>query len=566
MHLVWNFKFNKAIPMGVLPDKYEKYLQFFKFILKYRNMDIFADQELSDSEFYSAEKREWEHNPEELVKDLKKMGPTYIKLGQLLSTRSDLLPEPFLEALSALQDDVERISYEEVQEVFQEEIGDRISKAFASFDPEPIAAASIGQVHKAVLHSGKQVAVKIQRPGIRKKFLEDLDTLMNLSEKAEAYFKESRKYSIHETVEELRYILLQELNYTKEAENLVRLKENMEEFTLLFVPGIVEDYCSSRVLTMEFVEGQKVTSLSPFQLQELPREKMVDDFVKGYLKQIIVDGFAHADPHPGNIHVMKSGKLALMDLGMVARFDDSIKENILKLMIGLGENDGEEVTKVLLEMSHYDEREADVENFRRNVLRKVQENRDKKAEELQNGKTIMEINKIAAQMQIKLPIEFVSLGKILLNLDLIIAFLAPEYNFQKTIRNYVQNLMRKNMLQELKTGNVLRNILESKELLENLPHRLNKLTEDLSENKFRIKMDVFDEHRFILAFQKVANRITSGLIIASLILGAALIMRIPTAWTLWGYPGFAVILFVFAALIGFYLMYQILFKDEENRK
>lgn len=566
MHLVWNFKFNKAIPMGVLPDKYEKYLQFFKFILKYRNMDIFADQELSDSEFYSAEKREWEHNPEELVKDLKKMGPTYIKLGQLLSTRSDLLPEPFLEALSALQDDVERISYEEVQEVFQEEIGDRISKAFASFDPEPIAAASIGQVHKAVLHSGKQVAVKIQRPGIRKKFLEDLDTLMNLSEKAEAYFKEPRKYSIHETVEELRYILLQELNYTKEAENLVRLKENMEEFTLLFVPGIVEDYCSSRVLTMEFVEGQKVTSLSPFQLQELPREKMVDDFVKGYLKQIIVDGFAHADPHPGNIHVMKSGKLALMDLGMVARFDDSIKENILKLMIGLGENDGEEVTKVLLEMSHYDEREADVENFRRNVLRKVQENRDKKAEELQNGKTIMEINKIAAQMQIKLPIEFVSLGKILLNLDLIIAFLAPEYNFQKTIRNYVQNLMRKNMLQELKTGNVLRNILESKELLENLPHRLNKLTEDLSENKFRIKMDVFDEHRFILAFQKVANRITSGLIIASLILGAALIMRIPTAWTLWGYPGFAVILFVFAALIGFYLMYQILFKDEENRK
>src|SRR5690625_6165624 len=192
-------------------------------------MDIFADQELSDSEFYSAEKREWERDPEELVEDLKKMGPTYIKLGQLLSTRSDLLPEPFLEALSSLQDDVERISYEEVEESFQEVIGDRISKAVASFEPEPIAADSIGQVHKAVLHSGKQVAVKIQRPGIRKKFLEDLDTLMNLSEKAEAYFKEPRKYSIHETVEELRYILLQELNYTKEAENLVRLKENMEE-------------------------------------------------------------------------------------------------------------------------------------------------------------------------------------------------------------------------------------------------------------------------------------------------------------------------------------------------
>lgn len=546
--------------MGILPEKYEKYISFFKFILKYRNDDIF----LEDNQEEPAEAKEWEHSPEELVEDLKKMGPTYIKLGQLLSTRSDLLPEPFLEALATLQDDVESVPYEEIERIFQEEIGERISKAFSSFDKKPLASASIGQVHKAVLHSGKTVAVKIQRPKIQEKFIEDLETLMTLSEKAEAISEETRKFSLYDTVEELRYILLQELDYEKEADNLKRLKENMAEFKHLKVPYVVEDYSAEKVLTMEYIKGQKATTLSAFQKENLPKEKMIDDFVKGYLKQIIVDGFAHADPHPGNIHVLKSGKLAMMDLGMVARFDEIIKENILKLMIGLSDGDGEEVTKVLLEISEYDENNTDINKFRRNVLRKVQENQDQKAENLQNGRTIMQINKIAAQLEIKLPVELVSLGKILLNMDQITAVLTPEYKLQETVKKYMKQLMKHEMFNQLKTGNVLRNILESKELLENMPYRLNKITEDLADHQFKMKLDVIDERRFILALQKVANRIASALIVAALILGAALIMRIPTEWTIWGYPGFAVLFFIFAALIGLYLIYQILFKDEEE--
>lgn len=550
--------------MGILPEKYDKYVRFFQFILKYRNANIFSDEDLGEDQLKEVE--DWDHSPEELVEDLKKMGPTYIKLGQLLSTRSDLLPEPFLEALATLQDDVDSIPYKEVEEIFREEIGERISKAFSFFDEEPLASASIGQVHKATLHSGKEVAVKIQRPGIRKKFLEDLDTLMNLSEKAESLFEETKKFSLHDTVEELRYMLLQELDYEKEADNLALLKKNMKEFRFLYVPSTIESYCSKKVLTMEYIEGQKVTTLSPFQLEDLPKKKMMDDFIKGYLKQIIVDGFAHADPHPGNIHVMKTGKLALMDLGMVARFDAGIRESILKLMIGLSEGNGEEVNNVLLEISEYDPKKADLVRFKREVLRKVQENQHKKAADMQNGRTIMEINQIAVHLHIKLPVEMVSLGKILLNMDQIIAVLTPDYDLQKTVKSYMEQLLKHNMLEELKQGNILRNILESKELLEKMPYRINKISEDLAEHKFRIKMDVIDERQFVLAFQKVANRITSGLIVASLILGAALIMRIPTSWTILGYPGFAVLLFIFAALIGLYLIYQILFKDEENPK
>lgn len=543
--------------MGILPEKYDRYIRFFKFILKYRNDDLFAG---------NTETAEWDHSPEELVEDLKEMGPTYVKLGQLLSTRSDMLPEPFLDALATLQDDVESIPYKEVESIFREETGERISKAFTDFEQEPLASASIGQVHKATLHSGQTVAVKIQRPHIEKDFKEDLDTLLTLSEKAESFSEESRKFSLHETIEELRYILLQELDYEKEAENLVLLRKNMAPFAYLYVPEVIPDYSGKRVLTMEYIDGKKATKLSPFQLESLPTEEMADDFVKGYLQQIIVDGFAHADPHPGNIHVMKTGKLALMDLGMVARFDDSMRENILKLMIGLGENDGEAVTRVLLEISQYDPERINEQKYKKNILRKMQENQNKKARDLQNGKTIMEINKISAQLGIKLPVELVSLAKILLNMDQIIAILSPDYNLQKTVRNYVQQLMKEHMWKELKTGDLLRNMLESKELLEKLPYRLNKISDDLAHHRFKIKMDVFDQHKFVLALQKVANRITAGVIVAALIIGAALIMRIPTGWTIAGYPGFPVLLFILAALIGFYLVYQILFRDENEKE
>src|SRR5699024_7448925 len=195
--------------------------------------------------------------------------------------------------------------YKEVEQLFREEIGDRISKAFKSFNKEPMASASIGQVHEAVLHSGEKVAVKIQRPGIRKKFVDDLDTLMEISETAEKHSKTARKISLHSNIEKLRYILLQKLDYQKEAQNLKVLKENMKEFKHLYVPGIIPSYCSQRILTMEFVDGFKVTSLSPFQLENLPKEALVNDLIKGYLKQIIVDGFAHADPHPGNVNITK---------------------------------------------------------------------------------------------------------------------------------------------------------------------------------------------------------------------------------------------------------------------
>jgi ubiquinone biosynthesis protein len=553
--------------MGLLPDNYEKYVRFFGFIYKYWNSDVFAQ---SSASVLDAEVEEGaEHDaaePKEFAEDLKKMGPTYVKLGQLLSTRPDLLPEPYLAELATLQDDVEEISYEEVEAIFHEELGVSISKAFKDFTKEPMASASIGQVHLAVLRSGEPVAVKIQRPGIRKRFVEDLDALFEMSKLAVKYTDSAKKYAVDEVIEELRYILLKELDYTTEAQNLLTLKKNLQEFEHLYVPAPISSFCSSKVLTMELVEGKKVTKVSGYSRTEIDYKPMVDDLVHAYLKQCIVDGFVHADPHPGNIHFTEDRKLALMDLGMVAHFSHNLKEKIMRLMIALSDYEGDKVTNILLDMSEYDEHEADVHVFRKNILRLVQEGEHAKATDMQTGRLLIHINRVAAQTGIHIPVELNILGKILLNMDQIVAVLTPEYDLQKTVRDYVENLMQKMMWKELRPGNFFQMLLDAKELVENIPQRLDKISENLANNELKIKVDAIDERRFTDAFEKVANRITMGLIVAAMIIGAAMLMRVPTAWTIFGYPGLAIILFLTAACIGFYLIYQILIHHDHFEK
>lgn len=222
--------------MSILPDTLERYRNFIGFMLKYRNSNLFQetsknalDQKTKDSN----DDKEYDQSPEELIADLKQMGPTYIKMGQLLSTRPDLLPDRYLEALSTLQDEVEPIPFEKIHHIIEEEIGTRISKAFESLEKKPLASASIGQVHRAVLRSGKPVAVKIQRPDIRKKFLEDLDTLKELIDLAMKHSEKARRYAFDDVLEELRHILLQELDYNRETQNLIALGKNLKAFKSL---------------------------------------------------------------------------------------------------------------------------------------------------------------------------------------------------------------------------------------------------------------------------------------------------------------------------------------------
>ncbi|NND87797.1 MAG: AarF/ABC1/UbiB kinase family protein [Flavobacteriaceae bacterium] len=555
--------------MSFLPAHLERYRKFFSFLIKYWNSDIVTyTSSKAMGEVSIEDTHEYDQEPEEFAEDLKQMGPTYIKLGQLLSTRPDLLPDAYLKVLTGLQDDIDPISAEDIHQIIEEELGVRISKAFAEFDDTPIANASIGQVHAAVLHSGKKVAVKVQRPAIRERFLADLDTLQEMADWAHKHSEGAKKYNVSDLVEELRYTLLKELDYTVEAQNLIALANNLQKFEHLFVPQPILDYSSSRVLTMEYVEGKKVTKVSPLRRMEINLEPLVDDLIEGYLQQVVVDGFAHADPHPGNVHITPQNRLALMDLGMVARFSKELQDEILQLLIGLSNYNSEQVIHVLLSISQYDQEKATVETFKKGIARLVLENQNRATQQMETGRIIIQMNRIAAHNGIQLPVALNMLAKILLNMDQIVAGLAPKYDVNKTIRRYVHQLMHSKMVDELKPENLFNVVLESKKLAEKMPERLNAILENLAANRLKIKVDAIDEQRFTDAFQKVANRITLGLIIAALIIGAALLMQIPTTWILFGYPALAIILFLSAALLGFYIVYGILFKDQDfnNKK
>ncbi|GAA4469622.1 AarF/UbiB family protein [Nemorincola caseinilytica] len=553
--------------MSSIPTKFQRYVKFIGFLVKYWNSDVMghAASTLNSDVVHDDQSHKSYEKPEELIEDLKDMGPTWVKLGQLLSTRPDLLPEEYLQALSTLQDNVEQVSYSEILPIVEEELGVRISKGFASFDEMPLASASIGQVHKAILRSGKEVVVKIQRPGIRQKFVEDLDTIQEIVDLAMKYSRSARKYALGEILEELRHILLNELDYNKEAQNLVTLGENLREFRGIIVPMPVPDYCTSRVLTMEYIKGRKVTEISPLIRTEVDLRPLVDTLVECYLKQIIIDGFAHADPHPGNVHLTDDNMIVLMDLGMVARFSNAVRDKMLKLLIAIGNADGDAVASTLLQLSAHD-REVDTDHFRRNVNRLVLDNSRYSAKEMQTGKLLIQINQLAAEEGIKIGAELNVVGKILGNLDRIVAVLSPHFDLRSSIREHLEDLLRRKLLKELRPENMLEAIVELKNLGKNLPARINAITEKIANNELEIRVNAIDEKRFTDGFQKVANRITLGLIIASIIIGAAMLMRVPSTFSILGYPGLAMLFFITAAAAGFYLIYIIIFKDEDFRK
>lgn len=531
-------------------------------MLKYWNSDLLNDTTSQAMEEETVRSfSDYEQSPEELVDDLKKMGPTYIKLGQLLSTRPDLLPDRYLKALASLQDDLPPISYEEVQEIVEHEVGEKISKAFNSFEKEPLASASIGQVHLAELRSGKKVAVKVQRPGIRKKFLDDLKTLEEVAALAVKHTQAGKQYGFDDVLAELKRIMLQELDYLREANNLVTLGTNLKEYRRLIVPQPIPDYTTSRVLTMEYVKGKKITSVSPLKKTENDYTPLVDELVHAYLKQIVSDGFVHADPHPGNIHLLENEKIALMDLGMVANFSTRMQDYLLRLLLGLSKNEGEEIADILLEMSEK-QKDTSEEQFRKDISVIVESNRNSTAKDMQTGKLLIQMNRSAAKNGIHLPVDVNILGKVLLNMDQIIAFLAPEYDLQEAVKKYMHKLMQSKMIKELAPEEMFSLLLESKNLVEHLPSRINKITENLANNKFKIAIDAIDEKSFTGGFQKVANRITLGLIIASMIIGAAMLMNIPSVFTIFGYPGLAIIFFLLAAIGGLALSYIIIFRDK----
>jgi predicted unusual protein kinase regulating ubiquinone biosynthesis (AarF/ABC1/UbiB family) len=503
--------------------------------------------------------------PEQLSADLERLGPTYVKVGQLLSTRADLLPAAFLEALTRLQDRVEPFPYADVEAIVTAELGVKISKAFAEFEKTPVAAASLGQVHRARLRNGRPVAVKVQRPGIQDQILKDLEVLAEIAESADEHTEAGQRFGFSGMLEEFRKTLLRELDYRLEARNLETLATNLAEFDRIVVPAPVEDYTTSRVLTTDYIRGQKVTSLHPVVQLDLDGDVLAEQLFRAYLKQILVDGFVHADPHPGNVFLTEDNQIALLDLGMVARISPSMQERLLQVLIAISEGRGDDAASAGLRigrpLAHFDETE-----FRRHVTDLVGQGHGARMDQLQVGKVVLAFTRLCGQSGIRVPPELTMLGKALLNLDQIGRTLDPRFDPNAAIRSYAAEITRQRMLKALSPGHFLETALELKDFVQHLPGRVNKIMDLAASNSLQVGVDAIDEKVLVEGFQKVANRITVGLILAALIVGAAMLMRVETSFRILGYPGLAMLCFIAAAGGGLTLVLSIVRSDIHRDK
>jgi ubiquinone biosynthesis protein len=551
---------------SIKPEYLKRYKDVAMLFWKYGRSDLVAP-ELLDGDFssngHTDHQLEDAKKPDELAKDLEQMGPVYVKIGQLLSSRPDILPQPYIKALTRLQDKLEPFSFGEVERIVEEELKVRISKAFQFFDSTPMASASLGQAHRAILRDGRAVAVKVQRPGIEDIARMDMDVLRDISEFLDNHTKLGQQYRSSEILKEFQRTLADELDYRKEASHLEEIGKNLTEFDRIVVPQPVHDYTTSKVLTMDYVRGKKITALSPLREVELDGHALAEQLFHAYLKQILVDGLFHADPHPGNIFITDDNRIALLDLGMVGHLAPSLQEELLKLMLAISDGRGDEAAAIGLKIGERVDIEAPFveQNFEREVgrvvTRKLGTGSASSLEHMQIGGAIMELSHVAIQNGIRLPNEFALLGKALLNLDEIGRTLDPKYDPNAAIREHASELMQERMTKSISPTAVLTAAIEAKEFVQEFPRRANRILDALSKNELKVQVDAIEEKTLIDGFQKIANRITTGVILAALIIGAAMLMRVDTAFRIFGYPGLAMLCFIGAALGGLWLIVEI---------
>lgn len=559
------------MPISLKPKHLGRYTDLARLLVKYGRRDLVEGSGLEEALPKEERPSRSEHGDRPnadaaaLADDLEKLGPTYIKLGQLLSTRADILPMAYMEALSRLQDKVEPFPSPVAEQIIQDELGVRISKLFATFESKPIAAASLGQVHRATLRDGRPVAIKVQRPDIRERIMADLEALNEVAEFIDEHTELGRRYGMAGMLGEFRQSLLRELDYVREAQNLSVFRENMREYDRIEIPAPIMDYTTSRVLTMEWVHGEKVTDIPPVRLIELDGAALGDVLFEAYLKQILVDGIFHADPHPGNVFLTDDDRIALIDLGMVGYVTESMQEQLLKLLIAISDGKGEEAANTAASMGERLE-DFNRQKYTREISNLVAMHRDSTMDDMDVGRVVVEITRISGENGARQPVELTMLGKTLLNLDRVATTLAPEFNVNEAIRRKAGSLMRRRMLRQMSPTQALAGALELNEFVQELPGRLNRLMDRVADNRIRIKVDAIDETELISGMQKIANRITTGLILAALIVGAAMLMRVPTSFTIFGYPGFAILLFVGAVIGGLLLVHDIITHDRRSRR
>jgi len=505
---------------------------------------------------------------EAFASKLKEMGSTYVKFGQLLSTRPDIVPQEYIVTLESLQDNLDPFSFADVERIIEEDLGVRISKAFESFDASPLAAASLGQVHRAVLRDGREVVVKVQRPQVREQVQKDLEVFNDIAVEMERHTEIGRKLNLIGALEQAKTVLYNELNYLQEARNTEALRINLADFPQIYIPAVIHDFSSSRVLTTELVKGKKVSKLTPLALIEGNYADLAAVLTHAYLKQICVDGFWHSDPHPGNVFIRECEnvpQIVLLDFGMASRISQEFQDEVIKLLLAISSNRGAEVADACARVSEIGER-FDAVRFTREISMVVAAVHDAGGGDINIGQLIFNVIGIANNNDLKVPAELTMLAKTLLHLDAITRRLDTQFDPQRTIRDYAEKLIGQKLAQKFNPRNFYPALLDLNQLVLDLPHRAREIVDLTAAGRLTFGIKLTQAEEFLGGIHKIANRITVGVVIAALLVSSSMMMRVPSSFTMFGYPGLAVLGYLLASVAGFYLVVSTFMKDRKDQE
>ncbi|MCF8050569.1 MAG: phosphotransferase [Desulfobacterales bacterium] len=486
------------------------------------------------------------------------LGPTFVKFGQIMSLRPDLLPPPLIEELSKLQDDVAPVDIERIKEVVEQSTGKPLEETFSIFDTAPLAAASISQVHRGVLKSGGQiVSVKVQRPDIQSKMETDLNILAFVAERLHERVEELKNFDLPNLVQLIRRTLLRELDFNRESRNMKIARSYAGEGSKIYIPEVYEQYCTKQLLIMEYVQGAKLTEIDFGALTD--PESLAKQGLNAAINQILKDGFFHADPHPGNILVTSDERICLIDWGMTGRLSERDRRELIYLLKSVFEKDGEAMVLALLRITTGDNT-IDQRGLERDLLDIMDSHYAVPLKDMNIGQLLMAITDTLRTYRLRLPPDLVIMIKALVTAEGTARTIYPALDVVSEARGQISELAK----ERYKPETIWRSIRFAFSQFFNLQKEIPKRFESILDKADQGELTFGFRHQNLDAFMKTIDNVTSRLsfaiIIGSMVIGSSMIVTTGVKPLLFGFPALGVIGYILSGLLGFWLIFNIIRK------
>ncbi|UCE84152.1 MAG: phosphotransferase [Deltaproteobacteria bacterium] len=484
------------------------------------------------------------------------LGPTYIKFGQIMSLRPDLIPNALILELRKLQDEVAPVGYDTIRNQVENSLQLPLTQVFSSFEEKPLAAASLAQVHRAVLRdSGQVVAVKVQRPKIRQMIETDLYILELIAGQLDDRMESVRIYDLPTLVQEVKKTLLRELDFTREARHIKICRGNLSETQEVYIPQVYERYSTDRILTMELVQGTKMKELAPD--DQFDREILAKRGLRLTIKQVLEDGFFHADPHPGNVIILDDNVLCVLDWGMVGRLTRRARYELIDLINAVVDKDSERILTILVNLTQVDG-SIIPRRMEREILDILDIYHSLPIQELNLGQLLLDISTMLRENRLKVPVDLAVMIKALITAEGTARQLYPELNVVKEAEPYVKRLALERWKPEVLWRDLRRNLSTLFTLQRELPLRLSQIVEKIDRGELNIRFQHANLGGLRSTLENISNRLTLGIIIAALIIASSMIITTGVKPLLFGFPALGIVGYMVSGVLGLWLVFNIL--------